>query len=55
LLGKLSERHHTYWWFCRLDLEDKVPDHSTLSVNRHGRFREHGVRSLSVARHLCHR
>jgi IS5 family transposase len=26
--------------FCRLDLEDKVPDHSTFSVNRHGRFRD---------------
>ena len=29
-----------YRWFCRLGLEDKVPDHSTFSVNRHGRFRE---------------
>lgn len=29
-----------YRWFCRLDLEDAVPDHSTFSVNRHGRFRE---------------
>jgi len=28
-----------YRWFCRLDLEDKVPHHSTFSVNRHGRFR----------------
>jgi transposase len=27
-----------YRWFCRLGLEDKVPDHSTFSVNRHGRF-----------------
>jgi transposase len=26
--------------FCRLDLDDKVPDHSTFSVNRHGRFRD---------------
>src|ERR1700684_1413485 len=25
---------------CRLDLDDKGPDHSTFSVNRHGRFRE---------------
>ena len=25
---------------CRLDLDDKVPDHSTFSVNRHGRFRD---------------
>lgn len=29
-----------YRWFCRLDLDDTVPDHSTFSVNRHGRFRE---------------
>src|SRR5215467_2879620 len=33
------ELHLAYRWFCRLDLEDKVPDHSTFSVNRHGRFR----------------
>ena len=29
-----------YRWFCRLGLEDDVPDHSTFSVNRHGRFRD---------------
>lgn len=29
-----------YRWFCRLDLEDAIPDHSTLSKNRHGRFRD---------------
>jgi transposase len=28
-----------YRWFCRLGLEDEVPDHSTFSKNRHGRFR----------------
>ena len=28
-----------YRWFCRLGLEDAVPDHSTFSKNRHGRFR----------------
>ena len=27
-----------YRWFCSLSLEDKVPDHSTFSKNRHGRF-----------------
>jgi transposase len=37
------ELHLAYRWFCRLDLEDKVPDHSTFSVNRHGRFRESEV------------
>ena len=29
-----------YRWFCRLDLNDRVPDHSTFSKNRHDRFRE---------------
>src|SRR5678815_1180267 len=29
-----------YRWFCRLDLEDAIPDHSTFSRNRHGRFRQ---------------
>ena len=29
-----------YRWFCRLGLEDAVPDHSTFSKNRHGRFRD---------------
>jgi transposase len=29
-----------YRWFCRLGLEGDVPDHSTFSKNRHGRFRE---------------
>lgn len=27
-----------YRWFCRLDLSDAVPHHSTFSENRHGRF-----------------
>ena len=34
------ELHLAYRWFCPLDLDDKVPDHSTFSVNRHGRFRD---------------
>ena len=29
-----------YRWFCDLSLEDKVPDHSTFSKNRHGRFQD---------------
>jgi hypothetical protein len=29
-----------YRWFCRLDLQQRVPDHSTFSKNRHGRFRQ---------------
>jgi len=27
-------------WFCGLGLTGEVPDHSTFSKNRHGRFRE---------------
>ena len=40
---RLCEEVHlnlAYRWFCRLDLTDAVPDHSTFSKNRHGRFRE---------------
>jgi len=40
---RLCEEVHlnlAYRWFCRLGLEGKVPDHSTFSENRHGRFRD---------------
>jgi len=40
---RLCEEVHlnlAYRWFCRLGLEDTVPDHSSFSKNRHGRFRE---------------
>ena len=40
---RLPEEVHlnlAYRWFCRLGLEGKVPEHSTFSENRHGRFRE---------------
>ena len=33
-------------WFCRLGLEDPVPDHSTFSVNRHGRFHDSDILRL---------
>lgn len=29
-----------YRWFCRLGLQDPVPEHSSFSKNRHGRFRD---------------
>ena len=32
--------HLAYRWFCRLDLDEKVPHHSTFSENRLNRFRE---------------
>src|SRR5580700_9202926 len=40
---RLCEEVHlnlAYRWFCRLGLDGCVPDHSTFSKNRHGRFRE---------------
>ena len=43
---RLCEEVHlnlAYRWFCRLGIEDAVPDHSTFSKNRHGRFRASGV------------
>jgi len=43
---RLCEEVHlnlAYRWFCRLGLEDAVPDHSSFSKNRHGRFRESGA------------
>src|SRR5215468_330919 len=42
--------HLAYRWFCKLDLDDEVPHHSTFSVNRLGRFRE-----SDVLRHLFER
>jgi transposase len=47
---RLCEEVHlnlAYRWFCRLGLEGKVPDHSTFSRNRHGRFRQ-----SDILRHL---
>jgi transposase len=51
LYGITSERrlieearmHLAYRWFTRLGLEQEIPDHSTFSKNRHGRFRQSGV------------
>jgi transposase len=40
---RLCEEVHlnlAYRWFCRLGLEGDVPNHSTFSKNRHGRFRD---------------
>src|SRR5580704_170404 len=40
---RLCEEVHlnlAYRWFCRLGLDGSVPDHSTFSKNRHGRFRQ---------------
>jgi transposase len=40
---RLCEEVHlnlAYRWFCRLGLDCDVPDHSTFSKNRHGRFRD---------------
>lgn len=43
---RLCEEVHlnlAYRWFCRLGLDGKVPDHSTFSLNRNGRFRDSGI------------
>jgi len=40
---RLCEEVHlnlAYRWFCRLGLDGSVPDRSTFSKNRHGRFRD---------------
>jgi transposase len=37
------ELHLAYRWFCRLDLDDNIPHHSTFSENRLHRFRESDV------------
>ena len=40
---RLCEEVHlnlAYRWFCSLGLTGNVPDHSTVSKNRHGRFRD---------------
>jgi transposase len=40
---RLCEEVHlnlAYRWFCRLGLDGDVPDHSTFTKNRHGRFRD---------------
>ena len=48
---RLCEEVHlnlAYRWFCRLGLDGSVPDHSTFSKNRHGRFRD-----SEILRRLC--
>ena len=37
------ELNLAYRWFCRLGLDGRVPDHSTFTKNRHGRFRDSGL------------
>jgi transposase len=47
---RLCEKVHlnlAYRWFCRVGLDGNVPDHSTFSLNRHGRFRQ-----SDILRHL---
>ena len=51
LYGITSERrlleevkmHLAYRWFTRLDFGEEIPNHSTFSKNRHGRFRQSGI------------
>jgi transposase len=55
---RLCEEVHlnlAYRWFCRLGLDGQVPDHSTFSKNRHGRFRESDLfrRLFETVLHRC--
>jgi transposase len=55
---RLCEEVHlnlAYRWFCRLGLDGAVPDHSTFSKNRHGRFRESDLfrRVFEAVLHRC--
>jgi transposase len=55
---RLCEEVHlnlAYRWFCRLGLEGPVPDHSTFSKNRHGRFRDSDLfrRLFETTLHRC--
>jgi Transposase domain (DUF772)/Transposase DDE domain len=49
-VGDLHRLHLAYRWFCKLDLDDRVPHHSAFSVNRLGRFRE-----SEILRHIFER
>jgi transposase len=42
--------HLGFRWFCKLDLDDDIPHHSTFSVNRLGRFRD-----SALLRHIFER
>ena len=53
---RLCEEVHlnlAYRWFCRLGLEADVPDHSTFSKNRHGRFRDSDLLRGAVRDRPC--
>jgi transposase len=55
---RLCEEVHlnlAYRWFCRLGLDGPVPDHSTFSKNRHGRFRQSDLlrRLFETVLHRC--
>src|SRR6185437_13547016 len=55
---RLCEEVHlnlAYRWFCGLGLTNPVPDHSTFSKNRHGRFRDADVlrQVFEIVVHRC--
>jgi len=55
---RLCEEVHlnlAYRWFCGLGLTHPVPDHSTFSKNRHGRFRDADVlrQVFEIVVHRC--
>lgn len=54
---RLCEEVHlnlAYRWFCRLGLKDAIPEHSTFSKNRHGRFRDNDTLRFAFEKVLAH-
>src|ERR1700726_1976974 len=43
LLCREVQLNLAYRWFCGLSIEDKIPDHSTLSHARNERFRDSDI------------
>jgi transposase len=50
LLCREVQVNLAYRWFCRLGIEDAIPDHSPFSRARNERFRE-----MEVFRHVFER
>jgi transposase len=47
------ELHLAYRWFCKLDLDDAIPHHSTFSVNRLGRLKTTPAGHIRSLQTIC--
>ncbi len=47
--------HLAYRWFFGLGFDHEIPDHSTFSKNRHGRFRQSGTFRKVFEEIVCRR